>query len=43
MITRKLAAALAVGCTAVLRPAANTPFSALAIGKLAEEGNYQSV
>lgn len=40
MITRKLAAALAVGCTAVIRPAHNTPFSALAIGKLAVEAGF---
>lgn len=27
MITRKLSAALAAGCTMVIRPAHNTPFS----------------
>ena len=37
MITRKLGAVLAAGCTAVIRPAGDTPFSALAIAKLAEE------
>ena len=37
MITRKLGAVLAAGCTAVLRPAEDTPYSALAIAKLAEE------
>lgn len=37
MITRKLAAALAIGCTVVIRPCHTTPFSALAIGKLAEK------
>lgn len=37
MITRKVAPALAVGCTAIVKPAAETPFSALALAKLAEE------
>lgn len=37
MITRKAAAALAVGCTVVVRPALETPFSALALAVLAEE------
>ena len=37
MITRKLGAALASGCTAVIRPAEDTPFSGLAIGKMVEE------
>ena len=31
MITRKCAAALAVGCTAVVKPASQTPYSALAV------------
>jgi succinate-semialdehyde dehydrogenase/glutarate-semialdehyde dehydrogenase len=35
MITRKLGAALAAGCTAVIKPAAETPFSALALAELA--------
>lgn len=35
MITRKAAAALAAGCTFVVRPAAETPLSALAIAELA--------
>lgn len=34
MITRKLGAALAAGCTTVIKPAPNTPYSALAIAKL---------
>lgn len=34
MVTRKLAPALAAGCTAVLKPAAETPLSALAIADL---------
>lgn len=37
MITRKLGAALAAGCTCVIRPSEDTPFSALAIAKIAEE------
>lgn len=37
MITRKLGAALAVGCTAVIKPAEDTPLSALAICQLGEE------
>jgi aspartate-semialdehyde dehydrogenase len=35
MITRKAAAALAAGCPMVVRPAIETPFSALALGELA--------
>lgn len=37
MISRKLGAALAAGCTAVIKPAELTPFSGLAWGVLAEE------
>jgi succinate-semialdehyde dehydrogenase / glutarate-semialdehyde dehydrogenase len=37
MITRKAAPAIAAGCTMVLKPAEQTPLSALAIAKLAEE------
>ena len=36
MITRKVAPGLAAGCTAVLKPASQTPFSALALVELAE-------
>ena len=36
MITRKTAPALAAGCTVVLKPAAATPFSALALAELAD-------
>ncbi|MGF1553413.1 MAG: NAD-dependent succinate-semialdehyde dehydrogenase [Paracoccaceae bacterium] len=36
MITRKAAAALAAGCTTVVHPAAETPYSALALAELAE-------
>jgi len=37
MITRKVGPALAAGCTIVLKPASQTPFSALALCQLAEE------
>lgn len=36
MITRKAGAALAAGCTMVVRPASETPFSALALAELAD-------
>jgi succinate-semialdehyde dehydrogenase/glutarate-semialdehyde dehydrogenase len=36
MITRKAGPALAAGCTVVLKPASQTPFSALALAELAE-------
>jgi succinate-semialdehyde dehydrogenase/glutarate-semialdehyde dehydrogenase len=37
MITRKAAPALAAGCTMVVKPAEQTPYSALALAVLAEE------
>ena len=37
MITRKAAPALAAGCTMVLKPASQTPYSALALAALAEQ------
>jgi succinate-semialdehyde dehydrogenase/glutarate-semialdehyde dehydrogenase len=37
MLTRKLGAALAAGCTAVCKPAAQTPLSALALAQLCHE------
>ncbi|MGE4248406.1 MAG: NAD-dependent succinate-semialdehyde dehydrogenase [Parvibaculaceae bacterium] len=37
MITRKVAPALAAGCTCVLKPAAETPFTALALADLLAE------
>lgn len=40
MITRKIAPALAVGCTVVIKPAAATPFSALALAELAERAGF---
>jgi succinate-semialdehyde dehydrogenase/glutarate-semialdehyde dehydrogenase len=36
MITRKVGAALAAGCTVVAKPASSTPYSALALAVLAE-------
>lgn len=36
MITRKAAAALAAGCTMVVKPASQTPLTALALARLAE-------
>ncbi|OQR75236.1 succinate-semialdehyde dehydrogenase [Tropilaelaps mercedesae] len=40
MITRKIGAALAIGCTVVVKPAQDTPLSALAIADLAEQAGY---
>lgn len=37
MITRKAGAALAAGCTMIVKPAPETPLSALALAKLAKE------
>lgn len=37
MIARKLGPALAVGCTLIVKPAEQTPLSALALGELAHE------
>ena len=37
MATRKIAPALAAGCTAVLKPAAETPLTALAVAAILEE------
>ena len=37
MITRKAAPALAAGCTMIIKPATETPFSALALGALAHQ------
>ena len=36
MLTRKTGAALAAGCTVVVKPASQTPFSALALAELAQ-------
>lgn len=40
MITRKSAPALAAGCTVVVKPASRTPFSALALARLAEMAGF---
>lgn len=40
MITRKAAAALAAGCTIIIKPAEDTPLTALALTKLAEEAGF---
>ncbi|EPX81757.1 NAD-dependent succinate-semialdehyde dehydrogenase [Litoreibacter arenae] len=40
MLARKIAPALAVGCTVVAKPATATPYSGLAWGALAEEVGY---
>lgn len=37
MITRKVAPALAAGCTMIVKPASQTPLSALALARLAEQ------
>lgn len=37
MITRKVGAAIAAGCSVVVKPASETPFSALALGVLAQK------
>lgn len=42
MIARKAGAALAVGCTMIVKPAPETPLSALALGRLAEEAGMPS-
>lgn len=42
MITRKVAAALAAGCTCVVHPSAETPLSALALAELAERAGLPS-
>ena len=34
MVTRKASAAIATGCTVVLKPAEDTPYSALALAKV---------
>ncbi|NVN38366.1 NAD-dependent succinate-semialdehyde dehydrogenase [Komagataeibacter xylinus] len=42
MITRKAAAALAAGCPVIVKPACETPLSALALARLAEEAGLPS-
>ncbi len=40
MITRKVAPALAAGCTVVIKPAEDTPLSALALAELAQRAGF---
>ncbi|MDH3319547.1 MAG: NAD-dependent succinate-semialdehyde dehydrogenase [Betaproteobacteria bacterium] len=40
MITRKVAPGLAAGCTVILKPAEQTPYSALALAELAERAGF---
>lgn len=40
MITRKIAPALAVGCTVVVKPAEDTPLTALALAELAQRAGF---
>lgn len=40
MITRKVAAALAAGCTCVVKPSEDTPLTALALADLAEQAGF---
>jgi succinate-semialdehyde dehydrogenase/glutarate-semialdehyde dehydrogenase len=40
MIARKMAPALAAGCTVVVKPAARTPYSAFGLAKLAEMAGF---
>src|SRR5690606_14360111 len=40
MVTRKVAPAIAAGCTVILRPASQTPLTALALAMLAEKAGW---
>jgi len=40
MVTRKAAAALAAGCTVIIKPSEETPYTALALQQLAEEAGF---
>ena len=42
MITRKIAPALAAGCTVVVKPAPETPLTALALAELADRAGFPS-
>ncbi|TNE71340.1 NAD-dependent succinate-semialdehyde dehydrogenase [bacterium] len=42
MITRKVGAALAAGCTMIVKPSEETPLSALAMAELAEKAGFPS-
>ena len=39
MITRKIAPAIALGCTVIVKPSSKTPYSAIALALLAKEAN----
>jgi succinate-semialdehyde dehydrogenase/glutarate-semialdehyde dehydrogenase len=40
MVLRKAAAALAAGCTMIVKPSPETPLSALALANLAEQAGF---
>ncbi|XP_063972448.1 succinate-semialdehyde dehydrogenase, mitochondrial [Diachasmimorpha longicaudata] len=40
MITRKAGAAIAAGCTCIIKPSEDTPLTALALAKLAEDAGF---
>jgi succinate-semialdehyde dehydrogenase / glutarate-semialdehyde dehydrogenase len=40
MITRKVGAAIAAGCTVVIKPASETPLTALALAELAHRAGF---
>jgi succinate-semialdehyde dehydrogenase/glutarate-semialdehyde dehydrogenase len=40
MLTRKIGAAFAAGCTVIVKPDHRTPYSAIALAKLAEEAGF---
>jgi succinate-semialdehyde dehydrogenase / glutarate-semialdehyde dehydrogenase len=40
MITRKMASALAIGCTVVVKPAPETPLTALALAEVARRADF---
>ena len=42
MIARKMSAALAAGCTVIVKPASQTPYSALAFGDIAQQAGAPS-
>lgn len=42
MVTRKIAPALAAGCTVVVKPSESTPLSALALADLADQAGFPS-
>ena len=40
MIARKASAALAAGCTIVIKPSEDTPYSALALAQLVDKAGF---